>query len=81
MLLIRKQKWHILSIMSRLLIFSTDILGGLNLARAWSHRLCEAWLASGWLKVDLQGDVKVFLTALSQYNLNCFYLAQTQSIV
>jgi len=37
MLLIRYPKWHFLSIMRRLLIFSTDIsgiLGGLNLAHA-----------------------------------------------
>jgi len=40
---------------------------------AWSYRLFEV---SGWLKVDLLGDVKVFLPALSQYNLNRFFLAQ-----
>jgi len=37
MLLIKSQKWHFWSIMSRLFIFSTDIsgiLGGLNLAHA-----------------------------------------------
>ena len=37
MLLIKSQKWQFLSIMNRLLIFSTyisDILGGLNLAHA-----------------------------------------------
>jgi len=59
-------------------IFSTDIsgiLGGLNLAYTWSHRLFEAWLVNGWFKVDLVGDVKV-LPALSQYNLNRFFLAQ-----
>jgi len=26
----------------------SGILGGLNLAYAWSHRLLEAWLVSGW---------------------------------
>jgi len=39
-----------LSIMSSLLIFSTDISvisRGLNLAHAWSHMLFEAWLVSG----------------------------------
>jgi len=33
------------------------------------------------LKVDLVGDVKVFLPAISQYNLNRFFLAQILSIV
>ena len=59
--------------------FSTDISGifsGLNLAYAWSCMLFEAWLVSDWFKVDLLGDVKVFLPALSQYNLNRFFLAQ-----
>jgi len=28
------------------------------------------------LKVDFLGDVKVFLTALSQHDLNRFFLAQ-----
>ena len=48
----------------------------LKLAHAWSHRLFEAWLVSGCFKVDLLGDIKVFLPALSQYNLNRFFLAQ-----
>jgi len=59
--------------------FSTDISGifsGLNLAHAWSYRLFEAWLVSVWFKVDLLGDVKVFLQPLSQCNLNRFFLAQ-----
>ena len=61
------------------LIFSTDIsgiFGGLNLAYAWSHGLFEAWLVSVWFEVDLLGDVKVLWPALSQYNLNRFFLAQ-----
>jgi len=61
--------------------FSADILGGLNLTHAWSDRLFEAWIVSGWFKVNLLGDVKVFLPALSQYNLNRFVLAQIYSIV
>jgi len=59
--------------------FSADISGifsGFNLAHAWSHRLFEAWLVSGWFKVDFLGDVKDFLPALSQYSLNRFFLAQ-----
>jgi len=58
---------------------STDIsgiLGSLNLAYAWSHKLFEAWLVNGWFKGDLVDDVKVFLPVLSQYNLNRFFLAQ-----
>jgi len=31
---------------------------------------------SGWYKVDLLGDIKKFLPAVSQYNLNLFFLAQ-----
>ena len=65
-------------------IFPTDIsgiLGGLNLAHAWRHRLFEAWLVSGWFEVNLVGDVTIFLPALSQYNLNRFFLAQILSIV
>jgi len=61
------------------LIFPKDIsgiLGGLKLACAWSHRLFEALLVNGWFKVDLQSDIKAFLPALSQYNLNHFFLAQ-----
>jgi len=58
------------------LTLSTDILVGLNLAHAWSHRLFEAWLVRGWFEVDLLGDVKVFLPALNQYSLNRFFLAQ-----
>jgi len=30
--------------------------------------------------VDLAGDVKVFLPALSQYNLNHFFLAQISCV-
>ena len=59
--------------------FSADISGifsGFNSAHAWSYKLFEAWLVSGWFKLDLLGDVKVFLPALSQYNLNRFFLAQ-----
>jgi len=65
--------------MSRLLIFSTDmsgILDGMNLAHGRSHRLFEACLVNYWFKVDLVGYVKVFLPALSQCNLNRFFLAQ-----
>jgi len=62
--------------MSSLLIFSTNNLGGLNLAHAWSHKLFEAWLVNNWFKVDLVGDVNVFLPALSQYNLHRFFLVQ-----
>ena len=57
-------------------IFSTDIsgiLGGLNLAYAWSHRLFEAGLVKVWFKVDLLGDVKVFLPAPSQYISDRFF--------
>jgi len=64
-----------LSIMSRLHIFSTDISGisgGLNLAYAWRHSLFEAWLVNSWIKVDLVGNVEVFLPTLSQHNLNHF---------
>jgi len=60
-------------------MFSTDILGilgGLNLAHAWSYRLFEAWLLSGCYKVDLLDDDKVFLPALSQYNFNRFFFAR-----
>jgi len=59
--------------------FSTDISGifsALNLAHAWSYRWFEAWLESGWYKVDLLGDVNFFLPALSQYNVNRFFLSQ-----
>ena len=45
----RYQKLHFLSVMSRPLSFSTDIsgiLGGLNLAHAWSHSWFEAWLVT-----------------------------------
>ena len=68
---------HVSSIMSTR--FSTDIsvsFSGLNLGHAWSYRLFEAWLGSGWFKVDLLGDVKFFLPALNQYNLNRLFLAQ-----
>jgi len=47
-------------------IFSTDIpgiLGGLNLAHAWSHRLFEAWLVRGWFEVNLLGDVTIFASS------------------
>jgi len=47
-------------------IFSTDmsgILGGLNVAYAWSHRLFEAWLVRGWFKVELLDDVKDFFAS------------------
>ena len=59
-------------------VFSTNISGilvGLNLAHAWSHRLFEAWLVSDWFEVNLLGDVRIFLPALSQYDLNRFFLA------
>ena len=77
MLLIKQQKWHFWVLW--VLIFSTDIsgiLGGLNLAHAWSHRLFEAWLVSVWFEVDLLSDDEVFWPAVSQYNLNRFFLAQ-----
>jgi len=73
MLLIKQQKRHFWVLW--VLIFSTDIsgiLGGLNLAHAWSDRLFEAWLVSVWFEVDLLGDVKVFWPAQSQYNLTVF---------
>jgi len=62
-----------LSIMST--HFSTDISGifsGLNLAHAWRYRLFEAWLASGWFKVDLLGDVKVFCQLLASITWTVF---------
>ena len=53
-------------------------LGGLNLAHAWSHRFIRS-LTTKWLvfKVDWLGGVEVFFPALSQYNLNGFFLAKT----
>ena len=51
--------------------FSTDISGILG-----GRRSFEAWLVNDWFKVDLLGDVKGFLPALRQYNLNRFFLAQ-----
>jgi len=54
----------------------SGIFSGLNLAHAWSYRLFEAWLVSGWFKVDLLGGVKVFFPALSQHNLNRYFIAQ-----
>jgi len=59
----------------------SGIFSGMTLAHAWSYRLFEDWLVSGWFKVDLLGDVKVFLPALSQYTLNRFFLAQIESVV
>jgi len=61
MLLVKQQKWHFWVLW--VIIFSTDIsdiLGGLNLAHAWSHTLFEAWLVSAWFELDLLGDVNFF---------------------
>ena len=77
MLLIKQQKWHFLSIISNHFFADiSDILGGLNLARAWSHTLFEAWLVSAWFESDLLGDVKFFWPVVSQYNFNRSFLAQ-----
>ena len=54
----------------------SGIFSDLNLTHAWSYRSFEDWLVSGWFKVDLLGDVIVFLPAPSQYNLNRFFLAR-----
>jgi len=39
-------------------------------------RLFKARLVSDWFKVDLLDEIKVFLSALCQYNLNRFFLTQ-----
>jgi len=41
----------------------SGILGGLNLAHAWSHRSFEAWLVSDWFKVEFLDDVKAFFAS------------------
>jgi len=59
--------------------FSADILGilgGLNLAYAWSHRSFEAWLASDWFKVDMVGDVEDFWQLLASITWTIFSVAQ-----
>ena len=72
MFLIRQQKWRFLSIMSTNFFYRYFRWFDLNLAHASGYRLFEAWLVNGWFKVDLLSD-KVFLPALSQYNLNRFF--------
>jgi len=73
MLFTRQQKWHFWVLW--VLVFSTDISGGFNLAYAWRHSLFKAWLVNGWFKVDLVGDVEVILPTLGQYNLEPFFLS------
>jgi len=62
--------------MIRLLNISADvsgILGGLDLASAWSHRLFEAWLVNSSFNVDLLGDDKVFCQLLASITWTVFF--------